>query len=124
LTTSRRTIEDQLGRPCRFFAYPFGGPNHFRPEFLPMIEQAGYQGGLSAYGGFVRPGCDARMLPREAMPYFKSLSHLELHLSGCLHWWYSLRGRELGQSEVPQGFEDRPSEMRSLPLARFLSSNG
>jgi hypothetical protein len=89
-----------------------------------MIEEAGYEGGLSAFGGFVRPGCDDRLLPREAMPYFKSLSHLELHLSGCLHWWYALRGRELGQVEVPQGFEDRPSEFRSLSLSRFLSANG
>jgi peptidoglycan/xylan/chitin deacetylase (PgdA/CDA1 family) len=124
LTASRRTIEDHLGRSCRFFAYPFGGPNHFRPEYLPMIEEAGYEGGLSAFGGFVRPGCDDRLLPREAMPYFKSLSHLELHLSGCLHWWYALRGRELGKVEVPQGFEDRPSEFRSLSLSRFLSANG
>ncbi|MFQ3649748.1 MAG: polysaccharide deacetylase family protein, partial [Gemmataceae bacterium] len=124
LTMSRQTIEDRLGRPCRYFAYPFGGRNHFRSEFLPMIEQAGYEGCLSAFGGFVRPGCDDRLLPREAVPYFKSLSHLELHLSGCLNWWYAFRGCGQRQTEVPQGFEDRPSEMHSFSRAGFLSSDG
>jgi len=124
LTTSRLMIEDQVGRACRYFAYPFGGPQHFRPEFLPLLEQAGYEGGVSAFGGFVRPGCDDRLLPREAVPYFKSLSHLELHLSGCLNWWYAWRGRQQVQTEVPQGFEDQPSEMSSLSRRGFVPHNG
>jgi len=124
LTASRGMIEDQVGRACRFFAYPFGGPQHFRSEYLPLLEQAGYEGGLSAFGGFVRPGCDDRLLPREAVPYFKSLSHLELHLSGCLNWWYAWRGRERSQTEVPQGFEDQPSEMSSLSRRGFVPHIG
>ena len=47
---------------------------------------------LSAFGGFVHPGCDDRVLPRVAVPAFRSLAHLELYLSGCLNWWYGLRG--------------------------------
>lgn len=94
LSDSRKILEDQVGQPCRWFAYPFGGPQHMRPEYVPLIERAGYDGGVSAYGGFVRPGMDARVLPREAVPYFKSLAHLELHLSGCMHWWYDLKNRD------------------------------
>jgi peptidoglycan/xylan/chitin deacetylase (PgdA/CDA1 family) len=101
LVASRQTIEDRLGRPCRWFAYPFGGPHHLRPEYVPMIERAGYDGAVSAFGGFIRPGMTSRVLPREAVPYFQSLAHLELHLSGCLHWWYDLRGRERVCSGTP-----------------------
>jgi peptidoglycan/xylan/chitin deacetylase (PgdA/CDA1 family) len=93
LFASRQTLMARLDRPVRWFAYPFGGPQHLRPEYVPLIAEAGYEGAVSAYGGFVTPDCDARVLPREAAPYFRSLAHLEMHLSGCLHWLYALRGR-------------------------------
>jgi peptidoglycan/xylan/chitin deacetylase (PgdA/CDA1 family) len=120
LVDSRQAIEEQLQRPCRYFAYPFGGVKHFRPEYLPLVEQAGYEGCFSAYGGFVRPDADPRMLPREAVPYFKSLSHLELHLSGCLHWWYDLRGRERNRAEVPGDFVNPHTFLESWPLGANL----
>ncbi len=93
LQDSRKTIEDRVGRPARWFAYPFGGREHFRDERLPLVVEAGYEGCVSAYGGFVYPHPGAFMLPREAVPYFKSMLHLELHLAGGLHWLYRLRGR-------------------------------
>jgi peptidoglycan/xylan/chitin deacetylase (PgdA/CDA1 family) len=91
LIESRQTLEWQLGCPVRWFAYPFGGPQHFRADRLPLVVEAGYEGCLSAYGGFVYPGTKSLVLPREAVPYFKSLLHLELYLAGCLQWFYRLR---------------------------------
>jgi peptidoglycan/xylan/chitin deacetylase (PgdA/CDA1 family) len=93
LFASRQTLLSRLGRPVRWFAYPFGGPQHLRPEYVPLIAEAGYEGAVSAYGGFVTPGCDGRVLPRQSVPYFRSVAHLEMHLSGCLHWLRALRGR-------------------------------
>jgi peptidoglycan/xylan/chitin deacetylase (PgdA/CDA1 family) len=93
LINSKKELEEQLQRRVRFLAYPFGGRNDLRPEYVPLIEEAGYEGVVSAYGGFVFPSDNARLLPREAVPYFKSLLHLEMHLSGCLHWLYRLTGR-------------------------------
>lgn len=90
---SKTIIEEQLGQRVRWFAYPFGGLNHLRSEYAPLITEAGYDGGVSAYGGFIRPGIEDRVLPREAVPYFRSTVHLELHLGGCLHWLYALKGR-------------------------------
>src|SRR5439155_756125 len=102
---SRRNIEDRLGQRCCWFAYPFGGRRHFRPEWLPLIREAGYEGAVSAFGGFVTPHSDDLMLPREAIPYFKSALHLEMHLSGCLHWLYGLRGRlDRPDGEDPAAF--------------------
>jgi peptidoglycan/xylan/chitin deacetylase (PgdA/CDA1 family) len=94
LFDSKAALEERLGRPVRYFAYPFGGADNLCPECLPLIEEAGYEGTLSALPGFVRPGMDDRVLPREAVPYFHSLLNLELYLAGCLSWFYDLkRGR-------------------------------
>jgi peptidoglycan/xylan/chitin deacetylase (PgdA/CDA1 family) len=99
---SKATIEERIGQPVRWFAYPFGGKHHVRPECLPLLEEAGYEGALSAYGGFVQPDSDPFVLPREAVPYFRSLLNLELHLAGCLNWVYALK-RRLGRPEPQRG---------------------
>lgn len=91
LTTSRAVLERELGRPVRWFAYPFGGPNDLRPEFVPLIRELGYEGTVSAFGGRVRPDMGDRVLPREAVPYFKSVAHLEVYLTGGLDWLYALK---------------------------------
>lgn len=88
---SKAVLEQQLGRRVRWFAYPYGGMRNFRPEAAALAEEAGYDGCLSGYGGFVRPGCDARLLPRDAAPCYQSLINLRLHLSGCLDWLYQLK---------------------------------
>jgi peptidoglycan/xylan/chitin deacetylase (PgdA/CDA1 family) len=93
LAESRKTLEHQLGRPARWFAYPFGGREHFSLDRLPLVHEAGYEGCLSAYGGFVFPQVDQPILPREAVPYFRSVLNLELHLTGCLDWLYALKRR-------------------------------
>jgi len=88
LADSKKTLEDTLGAGVEYFAYPFGGRNNFRPEYLPIAYELSYKACFSAFGGFVQPHMKGQILPREAMPYFRSLAHLELHLSGCLDWVY------------------------------------
>jgi len=91
LVESKRTLEEKVGKPVRYFAYPFGGREHFAGDRLTLVYEAGYEGCVSAFGGFVRPGGGDAILPREAAPYFRSALHLELHLSGGLHWLYDLK---------------------------------
>jgi peptidoglycan/xylan/chitin deacetylase (PgdA/CDA1 family) len=93
IADSRKVIENRLGRQVRWFAYPFGGVEHFRDDLVPLVAEAGYEGCLSAHGGFVRRGTAGLMLPREPvpMPVFRSLLHLEVHLRGGLDWIYRLR---------------------------------
>ncbi len=105
---SKAVLEERLGRPVRWFAYPFGGKNNFRPEAAALVEEAGYEGCLSGFGGFVRPGGDCRILPRDSAACYQGLLNLELHLRGCLDWYYALkRGVRLPESPE-QGFEERP----------------
>jgi peptidoglycan/xylan/chitin deacetylase (PgdA/CDA1 family) len=93
LVDSKNTLEDVLRRPVRHFAYPFGGRHNFRPELLPLAYELGYDACYSAFGGFVEPHLRGQVLPREAMPWFRSLVNLELHLSGCLDWYYQIKRR-------------------------------
>ena len=93
LADSKKTLEDALQRQVRWLAYPFGGRNNFRPEYLPLALELGYEACFSALSGFIQPHLRGQILPREAMPYFQSLTNLELHLSGCLDWFYQARRR-------------------------------
>jgi peptidoglycan/xylan/chitin deacetylase (PgdA/CDA1 family) len=114
LYDSRTTLEDRLGRAVHWFAYPFGGRSNFPAERLPLVKEAGNEGCLSGYGGFIFPGADLCMLPREAVPYFRCTLHLELHLSGCLSWYYGAK-RLLGWKD-PKPFPC--SEVQEILPAR------
>ena len=93
LADSKKTLEDTLQRPCRWFAYPYGGRSNFRPEYLPLVREVGYDACFSAVRGFIQPHLRDQALPRVPMPYFRSLTNLELHLSGCLDWLYQAKRR-------------------------------
>ncbi len=51
-------LADAVGRPMRFFAFPFGHYRNITPASLCMARQAGYEAVCSAYGGYNFPGDD------------------------------------------------------------------
>lgn len=91
LHDSKRTLEETLQRPIRWLAYPYGGRNNFRPQYLQLAYELGYDSCFSGYGGFIYPRMHGKILPREPMPNFRSLLKLELHLRGCLDWLYHVK---------------------------------
>lgn len=93
LVDSKRTIEDRLGRPVRHFAFPYGAARNFRADHARLVADAGYDGAFSAIRGFVEPGMAGQILPRQAVPYFRNLTHLELHINRCLDWVYRFKRR-------------------------------
>jgi peptidoglycan/xylan/chitin deacetylase (PgdA/CDA1 family) len=93
LVESKKVIESRLGQRVRWLAYPFGGVHNFRPEWLPVAAEAGYEGCVSGHGGFVIPGADQPLLPRVPVPAFPTNLALELHLTGCFQWFYALKAR-------------------------------
>src|SRR5207245_4380862 len=90
LRESKRVLEEELSHKIRWFSYPFGERHQFPADRLPLVAEAGYEGCVSAFGGFIHPGADSRMLPRETVPSYSSLT-LEVRLTGCLNWLYGLR---------------------------------
>jgi peptidoglycan/xylan/chitin deacetylase (PgdA/CDA1 family) len=108
IVDSKSILEKQLGSRVRWFAYPFGGVNNFRHEWLPLLEEAGYEGCLSAHGGFIYRDTNPAILPRQAATGFDSTLSLEIFLSGALNWYYALKKR-LGLHQPWQTFV--PPEM-------------
>lgn len=91
IVESKKVIEDQIQKPVRWLAYPFGQRRNIRAAVVPLIQEVGYEACWSGYGGFIKPGSSDFILPREAVPYFRSVLNLELHLTGCLNWLYALK---------------------------------
>lgn len=51
LEVSKRKLEDQLGRPARLFAYPFGGRNNISERSRKLVREAGFICCVSCCGG-------------------------------------------------------------------------
>ena len=61
LIESKKEIERQLGKPCRFFAFPNGDTcEHSAHE----VEAAGYELAFTTRPGFIQPGMNRCLLPR------------------------------------------------------------
>ncbi|MBM4090731.1 MAG: polysaccharide deacetylase family protein [Planctomycetes bacterium] len=53
-----------LGRPVRYFAFPYGLRENLNRQAFDLAQEAGYVGVCSAYGGYNFPGDDAFHLRR------------------------------------------------------------
>jgi peptidoglycan/xylan/chitin deacetylase (PgdA/CDA1 family) len=126
LVESKAVLEKLLGRRVRWLAYPFGGKDHFGPQAAAVAKEAGYQGWLSGHGGFIHPGCDPWLMPRDAAPCYQNLLNLRLHLRGCLDWIYSMKRRLRGAHDpgscLPECQQLR--EMRQCPLETTPAGTG
>jgi peptidoglycan/xylan/chitin deacetylase (PgdA/CDA1 family) len=61
LTNSKKTIEQEIGRPVTFIAYPYGDYDKRVAEF---VAKSGYQGALTCDFGRVSRGCDPLRMKR------------------------------------------------------------
>lgn len=61
ISTSKKELEDMLGREVAHFAYPYG---RFSTEVREMVVQAGYRSACSTRSGFNRPGEDPFLIRR------------------------------------------------------------
>lgn len=93
LAESRAVLQERLGKPVRYLAYPFGGVDNLRMEYVPLALELGYEGIVSGHGGKVYPGGVPHLLPRQPAPPFRNLLNLELFLRGSLDWFYRLKDR-------------------------------
>jgi peptidoglycan/xylan/chitin deacetylase (PgdA/CDA1 family) len=64
LLDSRDVLQRLVGRPVRYFAFPFGQPNNMSPRALRAAREAGYEAVCSAYGGLNFSGDEAFHLLR------------------------------------------------------------
>jgi peptidoglycan/xylan/chitin deacetylase (PgdA/CDA1 family) len=56
IVTSARDVEDAIGRPVRYFAFPFGQHQNLNRRGFQIAADAGFEAVVSAYGGYNFPG--------------------------------------------------------------------
>jgi peptidoglycan/xylan/chitin deacetylase (PgdA/CDA1 family) len=61
---SKRELENSLGIPVRYFAFPYGLHENLSVDAFQIAQEAGFWGVCSAYGGYNFPGDDPFHLRR------------------------------------------------------------
>ena len=64
VVTAGEELQRMIGKPVRYFAFPFGQYANLHPRAFHMAYDAGYEAVCSAYGGYNFPGDDAFHLQR------------------------------------------------------------
>lgn len=68
IRTSKRHLEDILGRAVEGFAYPYGGRNDYGEESVAAVKAAGFTSACANWYASVYPGVDLYQLPRLSVP--------------------------------------------------------
>jgi peptidoglycan/xylan/chitin deacetylase (PgdA/CDA1 family) len=64
LVTARDDLATAIGRPIRYFAFPYGRHENLSVDAFKLARQAGFAGVCSAYNGYNYPGDDPFHLQR------------------------------------------------------------
>ena len=64
LVRPREELQAAIGRPVRYFSFPYGRHHNLTTLAFQVARQAGYEGVCSAYGGYNYPGDDAFHIQR------------------------------------------------------------
>ncbi|MBI2116985.1 MAG: polysaccharide deacetylase family protein [candidate division NC10 bacterium] len=85
---SREILEQRLGHPVKFFAYPFGSRAYgdFTPAIADLLRQAGYGGACTTVVGTSGPGVDAFALRRIPMEEADGAFRVRCKLVGAYDW--------------------------------------
>jgi peptidoglycan/xylan/chitin deacetylase (PgdA/CDA1 family) len=81
---SKQRIEEESGRPVRFFSFPFGVEGDYDARATGMVREAGYQAAFNAKYGENREGVDAFDLYRIGVERSDNLFTLRAKLNGAL----------------------------------------
>jgi peptidoglycan/xylan/chitin deacetylase (PgdA/CDA1 family) len=75
VVSAGKDLEEALGRPVRFFAFPYGLHANLSSEGFLLAQQSGYEAACSAYGGYNFPGDNAFHIQR--IPASNDMIHLK-----------------------------------------------
>ena len=64
VVSAGQDLQQVVGRPVRYFAFPYGQPVNLSRQAFETAYRAGYEAVCSAYGGYNFPGGDAFHLQR------------------------------------------------------------
>ncbi len=76
ITDAKHELEHLVGRPIRYFAFPFGMPEHLQPAAIRAVYECGMLGFCSAFGGYNLIGGDSFHIRRiHGDPEFSRLTN-------------------------------------------------
>lgn len=87
METSRRILEDRLGRPVISFAYPFGTYGDFDSRTDRDLQESGYSIAFNSVHGAIRPGLEPVSLPRVKVEGGEPLALFDLVSRGATVPW-------------------------------------
>ena len=90
LVTSKRRIEERIGKECLLLAYPYGSRSDVSPDLYPLAQEAGYAAAFTQFPGLNEPNENPFSLKRINVPGTPSLAAFQYHASG-LHAWCKRR---------------------------------
>ena len=67
IVNARNDLQDAIGQPVRYFAFPYGGYSNLSPAAFRIARDAEYAGVCSNYGGFNYAGDDPFHLRRRGV---------------------------------------------------------
>jgi peptidoglycan/xylan/chitin deacetylase (PgdA/CDA1 family) len=79
---NRKILEDLVGQPCYFFAYPNGGPKDFCHSHRIRLKELGYKMAFSLTQHRWNPQSDPMAIPRINVNPEDSLKSLMFRCSG------------------------------------------
>jgi peptidoglycan/xylan/chitin deacetylase (PgdA/CDA1 family) len=91
LTQSRAQIAAGIGREIRFFCFPNGMPEDYRPAQVRQVAEAGYACSVVAQFGMVGPGSDRYRLPRMGAATKTSTAEFSAYVDGGTYYKEKLR---------------------------------
>jgi peptidoglycan/xylan/chitin deacetylase (PgdA/CDA1 family) len=119
-----RELQDLVGRPVRYFAFPFGLRENLTSRAFQLAREAGYRAVCSAYGGYNFPGDDPFHLQRISvdgdMIRLKNRVSVDPRHVGTPRFEYQL-GPGSGASGVGSGEWELGSEESGAPCCGTVS---
>jgi peptidoglycan/xylan/chitin deacetylase (PgdA/CDA1 family) len=89
LSVSKRTLEDALGAPVKSFSYPFAFPEadrSFVSSLTNLLQECGYESGVSTILGTAQPRHNPRFLPRLPINSWDDQRFFRAKLEGGYDW--------------------------------------
>jgi peptidoglycan/xylan/chitin deacetylase (PgdA/CDA1 family) len=80
LGEARQRIQDETGSAVEHFAYPYGGRDNIRPEWIDAVRAAGFISNAAAYNGHVTVRDDPFLVPRLGAAPQRSLTELRIDI--------------------------------------------
>jgi peptidoglycan/xylan/chitin deacetylase (PgdA/CDA1 family) len=70
----KETLETWVNEPIRWFAFPYGGREHWNARIKQIVREEGFDGAVTTVRAYVDQGADQFEVPRLTVPNTRSLS--------------------------------------------------